>query len=76
MQAALKDLKGGKPNQAQLQRAVPLLADPAGRNTIRTAILTLDPFPSALMVTLLYNSALDDRLGAFEMLEEKACGDF
>jgi HEAT repeat protein/cytochrome c biogenesis protein CcdA len=76
VQAALKDLKGGKPNQAQLQRAVPLLADPAGRNTIRTAIVTLDPFPSALMVTLLYNSALDVRLGALELLEEKAGGDF
>ena len=51
VQAALADLKDGKPNQAELQRAVPLLADPAGRNTIRTAILTIDPFPSALMVT-------------------------
>ena len=76
MQAALADLKDGKPNQAELQRAVPLLADPAGRNTIRTAILTLDPFPSALMVTLLHHSALAVRLGALELLEEKAGGDF
>ena len=76
MQAALKDLKSGKPDQALLQRTMPLLADPAGRNTIRTAILTLDPFPSASMVALLHDSALAVRLGALELLEEKAGGDF
>ena len=76
VQAVLKDLKSGKPNQELLKQAVPLLADPAGRNMIRTAILTLDPFPSALMVTLLHNPALAVRLGALELLEEKAGGDF
>jgi hypothetical protein len=76
VQAALKDLKSGKPDQTLLQRTMPLLADPAGRNTIRTAILTLDPFPSASMVALLHDSALAVRLGALELLEEKAGGDF
>lgn len=73
---ALKDLKAGKADAAVLEKAVPLLADEAGRNTVRTAIMTLDPFPSEAMVGLLANPALAVRLGALELLEEKAGGDF
>lgn len=76
VQTALKDLKAGKPDAALLERSVPMLADPAGRNMIRTAILALDPFPSDAMVGLLANSSLAVRLGALELLEEKAGGDF
>lgn len=76
VQTALANLKDGKAEQAELQQAVPLLAEQAGRNQIRTAILRLDPFPSALMVALLRDPALAVRLGALELLEEKAGGDF
>lgn len=74
--AVLKDLKTGKADAVLLEKAVPLLADEAGRNTVRTAIMTLDPFPSEAMASLLANPALAVRLGALELLEEKAGGDF
>ncbi len=73
---ALKELKASKPDAALLEKSVPLLADPSGRNAIRTAILTLDPFPSEAMVSLLANPSLAVRLGSLELLEEKAGGDF
>ncbi|WP_367874708.1 HEAT repeat domain-containing protein [Luteolibacter sp. Populi] len=76
VQAVLKELKAGKPDASLLEKSVPLLADPAGRNMVRNAILAIDPFPSGSMVELLSNPALAVRLGALELLEEKAGGDF
>jgi HEAT repeat protein/cytochrome c biogenesis protein CcdA len=73
---ALKELKAGPPSAESLARTVPLLADPAARNSLRNAILTLDPFPSKDLVTLLSDPSLAVRLGALELLEEKAGGDF
>lgn len=59
-----------------LANALPLLADPATRNNLRTTLLELDPFPSQSLVTLLSHPQLAVRLGALETLEEKAGGDF
>ncbi len=73
---ALKVLKAAPPDAETLAKAVPLLADPAGRNNVRTAILTLDPFPSVELVALLSHPGLAVRLGALELLEEKSGGDF
>ena len=73
---ALKELKAGPPTAESLARTVPLLADPAARNSLRNAILNLDPFPSKDLVTLLSDPSLAVRLGALELLEEKAGGDF
>ena len=73
---ALKELKAGPPTAESLARTVPLLADPAARNSLRNAILALDPFPSKDLVTLLSDTSLAVRLGALELLEEKAGGDF
>jgi len=74
--AALKELKSGPPTAESLARTVPLLADPAARNPLRNALLALDPFPSKELVALLSDPALAIRLGALELLEEKAGGDF
>jgi cytochrome c biogenesis protein CcdA/HEAT repeat protein len=73
---ALKELKAGPPTAESLARTVPLLADPAARNSLRNAILALDPFPSKDLVALLSDPTLAVRLGALELLEEKAGGDF
>jgi cytochrome c biogenesis protein CcdA/HEAT repeat protein len=74
--AALKELKTAPLDATALSRSVPLMADPAGHNSIRTAILTLDPFPSEALFHLLSDPALAVRLGALELLEEKAGSDF
>ena len=73
---ALKELEAAPPTTESLANTVPLLADPAGRNRIRNALLALDPFPSADMVSLLKAPALAVRLGSLEILEEMAGGDF
>lgn len=73
---ALKALRSGPPTGETLAKTVPLLADPAGRNHVRNAIAGLDPFPSAELVGLLGHQELAVRLGALEVLEEKAGGDF
>lgn len=73
---ALKALKASPPTAKTLATAVPLLADPAGRSSVRLSILGLDPFPSAALTDLLSHADLAVRLGALELLEEKAGGDF
>jgi cytochrome c biogenesis protein CcdA/HEAT repeat protein len=73
---ALRSLKAGPPTGETLAGCMPLLADPAARNSLRLAILALDPFPTAEMTGLLSHGELAVRLGALELLEEKAGGDF
>ncbi|MCW1924569.1 HEAT repeat domain-containing protein [Luteolibacter arcticus] len=73
---AIKALKAEPPTAATLAKAVPLLADPAGRSSVRLTILSLEPFPSAELMNLLSHADLAVRLGALELLEEKAGGDF
>ena len=65
-----------KPGETTLANALPYLADPAVRGGIRSAILGLDPFPGKEFVALLSHPQLAVRLGALEMLEEKAGGDY
>lgn len=73
---AIKALKASPPTAETLATAVPLLADPAGRSSVRVTILSLDPFPSAELTSLLSHTDLAVRLGALEALEEKSGGDF
>ncbi|MCW1885690.1 HEAT repeat domain-containing protein [Luteolibacter flavescens] len=73
---AIKALKASPPTADTLASAVPLLADPTGRSSVRGAILALDPFPSEELTGLLSHADLAVRLGALELLEEKAGGDF
>jgi cytochrome c biogenesis protein CcdA/HEAT repeat protein len=72
----IKALKASPPTTETLATAVPLLADPAERSGVRLTILGLDPFPSAGLTELLLHADLAVRLGALELLEEKAGGDF
>lgn len=65
-----------QPNTETLAAALPLLADPAQRGGVRSAILELKTFPARELITLLSNPQLAVRLGALETLEEKAGGDF
>jgi cytochrome c biogenesis protein CcdA/HEAT repeat protein len=69
-------IKALKATAETLATAVPLLADPAERSSVRLTILGLDPFPSAGLTELLSHADLAVRLGALELLEEKAGGDF
>lgn len=73
---SLREIKAAEPDIKVLARALPLLADPAGRTAIRTAILESKPFPSGQLVALLSYPALDVRLGSLELLEEASGGDF
>ena len=73
----LKSLKESADVDIQdLAAALPLLADPASRNNVRSTVLGLNPFPSRELVLLLTHPHLAVRLGALETLEEKAGGDF
>lgn len=74
--SSLRELKADVPDLAILARALPLLAQPAGRTAIRTTILETKPFPAAQLVALLAYPTLDVRLGALELLEEASNGDF
>jgi cytochrome c biogenesis protein CcdA/HEAT repeat protein len=72
----LADALKSKPSPETLAAALPLLADPAQRNQIRSTIQDLKPFPAKDLAALLSHSQLAVRLGALEILEEKAGGDF
>jgi len=74
-QDPLGDLKN-EPTTETLSAALPLLADPAFRNQVRTAIDDLQPFPGKDLIALLLHPQLAVRLGALETLEEKAGGDY
>lgn len=71
----LKNLKSN-PTSESIAAALPLLADPASRGNIRSALTGLDPFPAEALVQLLSHPSLAVRLGALETLEEKAGGDY
>ncbi|MFD0895226.1 HEAT repeat domain-containing protein [Luteolibacter ambystomatis] len=58
----------------RLAELLPQLADPARRNAVRTAID--DPFPASALAGSLRHASLAVRLGALDLLEEKAGGDF
>lgn len=69
------DLKDN-PSSKTLAAALPLLADPAIRNQIRSTIQDLKPFPAKDLVSLLSHPQLAVRLGSLEILEEASGGDF
>lgn len=58
----------------RLALLLPQLADPARRNIVRTRLM--DPLPGKELVSLLKHNSLAVRLGALELLEEQAGGDF
>lgn len=74
--AALSAITKGDRDAEKFATLLPLLADPAQRNALRTSLLTLKPFPAEALAGLLDDSRLAVRLGALELLEEKAGGDF
>lgn len=74
-QDPLQSLKAN-PTTHTIAEALPLLAEPASRAAISTALTTLDPFPAKALIELLSHPSLAVRLGALEILEEKAGGDF
>lgn len=72
--AALAAYEKGDRSIERIALLLPQLADPARRNIVRTRLM--DPLPVAELVSLLKHNSLAVRLGALELLEEQAGGDF
>jgi len=65
------------PDAATLAELLPLMAEASGRNALRTRLLAADrEFPAAALVANLGHELLAVRLGALELLEERAGGSF
>lgn len=74
--AAFTRFQGGATDIATLAEVLPLMADPERRLTIRNTLLESKSPPRADLVALLQHPTLATRLGALELLEELADGDF
>lgn len=74
VKSLLSAYEKGDHSAETLAGLLPQLADPARRGAVRT--LLIDPLPVAELASLLKHPALAVRLGALELLEEKAGGDF
>jgi cytochrome c biogenesis protein CcdA/HEAT repeat protein/glutaredoxin len=72
--ASLAAYEKGDHSAERIAQLLPQLADPARRNFVRTRLM--DPLPVAELVSLLKHNSLAVRLGALELLEEQAGGDF
>jgi HEAT repeat protein/cytochrome c biogenesis protein CcdA len=72
--ASLAAYEKGDHSAERIAQLLPQLADPARRNIVRTRLM--DPLPVAELVGLLKHNSLAVRLGALELLEEQAGGDF
>ncbi|GAA5481084.1 hypothetical protein Hsar01_00290 [Haloferula sargassicola] len=64
------------PDAGVLAEVLPLTADPTAKNVLRSRLRALDPFPAAALIQTLGDRELAVRLGALEILEEQAGGDF
>ncbi len=74
-QLALDRFNRGNFDVHTLVEVMPLFADPAHRDDIRTTLLEADPPPARELVTLLRHPMLAVRLATLEILEELAGGD-
>lgn len=72
--AALTAYEKGDHSPERIAALLPHLADPARRNAVRNRLL--DPLPVAELIALLKHPSLAVRLGALELIEEQAGGDF
>lgn len=72
--ASLAAYEKGDHSAERIALLLPQLADPARRNIVRDRLM--DPLPVVEMVALLKHNSLAVRLGALELLEEQAGGDF
>ena len=73
---AMERFKRGVFDLPTLMEVLPRLADPAQRATIRSTITESNQAPRSELVSLLGHPLLAVRLGALEILEEMAGGDF
>ena len=74
LKIALAACEKGDHSPAVLSMLLPHLADPAQRGAVKNALH--DPLPFADLVAVLKQPSLAARLGALELLEEAAGGDF
>jgi hypothetical protein len=72
--SSLAAYEKGDHSSGQIAILLPYLADPARRSAVKARLS--NPFPSAELVQLLQHPSLAVRLGALELLEEQATGDF
>ncbi len=72
--ASLAAYEKGDHSAERIAQLLPQLADPARRNAVRSRLM--DPLPVTQLVGLLKHNSLAVRLGALELLEEQAGGDF
>jgi HEAT repeat protein len=69
-------LAAGTPQPDDWPGLMRQLGDPARRDALRQAILGLNPYPAAQLVSLLGSPDLAVRMGAIELLEERTGEDF
>jgi cytochrome c biogenesis protein CcdA/HEAT repeat protein/glutaredoxin len=74
--AVFSRFRSGSTDIATLAEVLPLMADPERRQVIRAALVEIKSPPRSDLVTLLQHPVLATRLGALELLEELADGDF
>ena len=73
---AYQRFRGGTLDVRTLAEVLPQMADPDRRTVIRSTLIEAKSPPRADLVALLQHPALAVRLGALELLEELAGGDF